>query len=101
MKILHVALKHAISRFRICNYFREIFRFSDFMSTLRNFAKFVLLIFSRNLNISPNNLYSGGQFYPSKIVVGGGGTPHHLDLLFCKSTYKINISHHKEGTECF
>ena len=33
------------------NYFREIFKFCDFINTLRNFAKFVLLVFSRNLNI--------------------------------------------------
>ena len=39
MNILYIALKHVIWRFRICNYFREIFRFRDFMNTLRNFAK--------------------------------------------------------------
>ena len=39
MNILYVALKHVIWRFRICSYFREIFRFYDFLNTLRNFAK--------------------------------------------------------------
>ena len=39
--ILYIALKQAIWRFRICNYFREIFKFRDFMNTLKNFAKSV------------------------------------------------------------
>ena len=52
MNILYIVLKHVIWRFSICNYFREIFKFRDFMNTLKNFAKFVLLAFSRNLNIS-------------------------------------------------
>ena len=39
--ILSIALKHVIWRFRICNYFREVFKFRDFMNTLRNFAKSV------------------------------------------------------------
>ena len=39
-------------RLRICYHFREIFQFLDFMNTLRNFAKSVLLVFSRNLHIS-------------------------------------------------
>ena len=30
----------------------EIFKFRDVMNISRNFAKFVLLVFSRNLNIS-------------------------------------------------
>ena len=41
MNILYIALKHVIWRFCICNYFREMFKFRDFMNTLRNFAKFV------------------------------------------------------------
>ena len=36
----------------ICNYFREIFKFRDFMNTIKNFEKFILLVFSRSLNIS-------------------------------------------------
>ena len=36
-----MALKHVIWSFRICNYFCKIFKFRDFMNTLRNFAKFV------------------------------------------------------------
>ena len=39
--IIDITLKHVTWRFRICNCFREIFRFRDFMSTLRNFAKSV------------------------------------------------------------
>ena len=35
------SLKHVIWRFRICNYFREMFKFREFMNTLRNFAKSV------------------------------------------------------------
>ena len=56
-KNMYLTLKHVIWRFRICNYFCEISKFRDFMNTLRNFAKSVLLIFPRNLNISRNNLY--------------------------------------------
>ena len=41
MNILYIALKHVICKFRICNYFHEIFRFRDFMNTLRNFSKSV------------------------------------------------------------
>ena len=57
MNILYIALKLVIWRFRICNYFREMFKFRNFMSTLRNFEKSVLLVFSQNLNISRNNPY--------------------------------------------
>ena len=35
------SFEDVIWRFRICNYFREMFEFSDFMNTLRNFAKSV------------------------------------------------------------
>ena len=55
--ILYIALKQIIWRFRICNYICEMFKFLDFMNTLRNFAESVLLVFSRNLHISRNNLY--------------------------------------------
>ena len=41
MNILYIALKHVIWRFRVCNYFSEMFKFRDFMNTLRNFAKSV------------------------------------------------------------
>ena len=41
MSILYIALKHVTWRFRIFNYFREIFRFHDFMSILINLAKSV------------------------------------------------------------
>ena len=42
--IMYIILKHVVWRLRIYNYFREIFKFRDFMNTLRNFAKSVLLI---------------------------------------------------------
>ena len=38
---------------------REIFKFRDFMNTLRNFAKFVFALISRNLNIS-RKIYING-----------------------------------------
>ena len=57
--IIYIALKHVIWRFRICNYFCEISKFRDFMNTLRNFAKSVLLIFPRNSNIS-RTIYING-----------------------------------------
>ena len=41
MNMLYIILKHVVWRFPIYNYFREIFKFSDFMNTLRNFAKSV------------------------------------------------------------
>ena len=41
MNVLYIILKHVIWRFRIYNYFREIFKFRDFMNTYRNFAKSV------------------------------------------------------------
>ena len=50
--MLYFIFKARDLEFRICDYFREIFKFRDFMNTLRNFAKFVLLEFSRNLNSS-------------------------------------------------
>ena len=57
MNILCIALKHVIFRFSKCNYFREIFKFRDFMNILRNLAKFAFASISRNLNISRKNLY--------------------------------------------
>ena len=41
MNILYIILKHAVWRFRIYNYFREISKFRDFMNTLTNFVKYV------------------------------------------------------------
>ena len=41
MNVLYIILKHVVWRFRIYNYFREIFKFRNFMNTLRNFAKSV------------------------------------------------------------
>ena len=34
MDISYTALKHVIWRFRICDYFRKIFKFRDFMDAL-------------------------------------------------------------------
>ena len=41
MDILYIPLKHVSWRYQICNYFREMFKFRDFMNTLRNFVKSV------------------------------------------------------------
>ena len=41
MNMLYIISKHVVWRFRIYNYFREIFKFRDFMNTLRNFANSV------------------------------------------------------------
>ena len=41
MNVLYIMLKHVVWRFRVHNYFREIFKFHDFINTLRNFAKSV------------------------------------------------------------
>ena len=41
MNISYIALKQVIWRFRICDHFREISKFRNFMNTLRNFAKSV------------------------------------------------------------
>ena len=41
MNMLYIILKHVVWRFRIYNYFCEIFKFRDFMNTLRNFVKSV------------------------------------------------------------
>ena len=41
---MHILLfKHLIWRFLLCNYFREKYKFRDFMNTLRNFAKSVFV----------------------------------------------------------
>ena len=69
MNVLYIILKHVVWRFRIYNYFREIFKFRDFMNTLRSFAKSVFA-----------HIFGGrGE--------GGGGAPSHLRLLFCKIVY--------------
>ena len=48
MNMSYIIKKHVVWRFRIYNYFREIFKFRDFMSTLRNFEKSVFAhIFSK------------------------------------------------------
>ena len=56
VKILYIALKHVIWRFRICNYFCEIFKFHDFMNTLRNFGR------SAFVHISAKFKYVAKQF---------------------------------------
>ena len=57
--MLYIALKHIIWRFRICNYVCEMFKFRDFMNTLRNFAKSVFArIFAKQfiLTESPDHM---------------------------------------------
>ena len=50
MKILYIILKHVLWRFRMYIYFREIFKFRNFMNTLRNFAKSVFAhIFAKSV----------------------------------------------------
>ena len=59
MNILYISLKHVVWRFRIYNYFREIFKFHDFKNTLRNFAKSVFAhIFSKFEYFAKVNIYS-------------------------------------------
>ena len=41
MNVLYIILKQVVWRFQIYIYFREIFKFPDFMNTLRNLAKSV------------------------------------------------------------
>ena len=41
MNLLYIILKHVVWRVQIYNYFSEIFKFRDFMNTLRTFAKSV------------------------------------------------------------
>ena len=41
INMLYINLKHVVWRFQIYNYFHEIFKFRDFMNTLRNFEKSV------------------------------------------------------------
>ena len=41
INISYMSLKNVIWKFRICNYFREIFKFREFINTLRIFAKYV------------------------------------------------------------
>ena len=38
INILHIDLKQAIWRFRICDYFSQIYKFRDFMNTLTLFG---------------------------------------------------------------
>ena len=47
MNVLYIILKHVVWRFRIYNYFREIFKFRNFMNTQRHFAKSIFAHISR------------------------------------------------------
>ena len=51
-------------RFRIYNYFREIFKFRDFMNTLRNFEKSVFAHMFAKYSIfrESNYIYSKSRF---------------------------------------
>ena len=80
--------EHIIYHFKACgpgisniyNYFREIFKFRDFMNTLRNFAKSVFV----------HILLVGVRFTVQKLSVGRGAQSH-LHLLFCKIVYNIHL----------
>ena len=56
---LYTALKHVIWRFRICNYFGEIFKFRDFMNSLRNSVKFFFSHILEGLKFREKKLYCG------------------------------------------
>ena len=56
MNILYIALKHVIWRFRICNYFCEIFKFPRFSE---HFKKFRKICFA---HISAKFKYFGKQY---------------------------------------
>ena len=59
MKILYIILKHVVWRFRAYNFFREIFKFRNFMNTLRNFAKsFFAHIFAKFEYLAKVSIYS-------------------------------------------
>ena len=59
MNVLYIILKHVVWRFRIYNYFLEIFKFLNFMNTLRNFAKSVFAhIFAKFECLSKVIIYS-------------------------------------------
>ena len=55
--ILYIILKRVIWRFQIYNLFREKFKFRGFTKAFTNFAKYIIALSSRNLNISRNKLY--------------------------------------------
>ena len=55
--ILYIILKRVIWRFQIYNLFREKFKFRGFRKHLRISRNTLLLLSSRNLNISRNKLY--------------------------------------------
>ena len=64
MNILYITLKHVVWRFRTYNYFREIFKFRDFMNTLRNFAKSVFAhIFAKFKYFAKVIIYSKSPDY--------------------------------------
>ena len=57
MNILYIILKQVIWRFQIYNLFLERFKFRGFTKAFTNFAKYIIALSSRNLNISRNKLY--------------------------------------------
>ena len=50
MNILYQYTTHMIRRFLTCNYFREIFKFVDFMNALMIFAKYIIVHKMAKLN---------------------------------------------------
>ena len=55
--ISYIILKRVIWRFQIYNLFGEKFKFRGFTKAFMNFAKYIIALSSRNLNISRNKLY--------------------------------------------
>ena len=55
--ISYIIVKRVIWRFHIYNLFREKFKFRGLTKAFKNFAKYIIALSSRNLNISRNKLY--------------------------------------------
>ena len=85
MKILYTALKLVIWRFRTCNYFH------DFTNTLRSFAKSVLVLFSRNLNISYVHILKVCKFFRTAILEPFRSNLAKIAHKVAKSKYFFNI----------
>ena len=95
--ILYIILKHVVWRFQIYNLFREIFKFREDKSNnvfreirkcFRITAKFEFFAKQIIYLESPDHKVAKSKYF-SKIIGGGGGTPHRRILLFCKYVYTI------------
>ena len=92
MNILYIDVKQVIWKFRICNYFREMFKFRDFMNTLRNFEKSV---FAR---IFAKFKYLAKQFICNSKMINLFNSVNfskQLSLLPCHLFFCINQAHKK------